>query len=110
MISIAPAAPRLDHIKPRIEQFGTHSTGSGGIDRRMFEQPDQLARRVVGDRGVALGHDAKRGAVIDARGFAANFDIPVCPCLGHGGCNGAATPTMQARRDENRFPCVRAIV
>ena len=105
VISIAPAAPRLDHVKARIEQFSTNRARSRRIDRGVFKQPDQFARAMFGNRGVALGHRFERGAIIHAAGFAPNLDI-IGQNRVHAQSLGGGLCAMQAGYIENRFPPV----
>jgi hypothetical protein len=73
VISITPAAPSFDYLEPRVEQFASRRAGPGGVDRLMFELPDQFARFSRGDSGVARRHLGQRIAVRDRRFGAAPF-------------------------------------
>ena len=61
VIGVAPAAPgRVDREALRIEQLGRVGAGAGGVERRMLEQPDQLARLAGADRRGARLHLGQR--------------------------------------------------
>src|SRR5262249_16233870 len=49
VIGIAPAASAAMHREARVEQLVRLRAGACGIERRMLEQPDPLARRPVAD-------------------------------------------------------------
>ena len=49
--------------------------GAGGIDRRMFKQPDQFPRFASGNRLVAARHLVERGAIIDRFALDAAFNL-----------------------------------
>jgi hypothetical protein len=51
VIGELPAATAPEHREAsRIEQVGGLGRDAGGVERRVFQQPDQLARLAVGDR------------------------------------------------------------
>ena len=56
--------------------------GPGGVDRRMLEQPDQLARLARGDRGVARLLLGQRGAIGHRRGRCGAIRSPL-PARGY---------------------------
>src|SRR5690606_25201373 len=58
VIGILPAAPRLKHRKARLQQILGPGTGSGGIKRRMLDQPDGFIRRASGYGGDPAFHEA----------------------------------------------------
>ena len=81
-----PAAPARDRCSARRARYrhtgkrgSISSAGSalvpGGVDRRMFEQPDQLARLARGDRRGARLHLGQRSRHRRQAGRDAPFDI-----------------------------------
>ncbi len=57
MVGELAAAPGLEHWQPiRIQQVGGFGRDPGGVERRMFEQPDQLTRLARRDGGGAGLH------------------------------------------------------
>ena len=57
------AAPGRVHREACLDQLGGLGAGAGGVERRMLDQPDELARSAVGDRRGAGLHDRERGLV-----------------------------------------------
>jgi hypothetical protein len=58
MIGVLPAAPcDMNRKAHRLQQVGRLGTGAGGVERRMLEQPDQLA----GPTGADVGHPRFHG-------------------------------------------------
>ena len=75
VIGVAPAAPGRDDGKARVEQVGGVGAGAGGVDRRVFEQPDQLARAARRDRRGARLHLGERLRIVGRAGVDAPFDV-----------------------------------
>ena len=70
------AAPGGKHRKARIEQVGRLAAGAGGVERGVFQQPDQFARPVVPDIGGAGFHGRDRLGVGDRCVRYPPFDRP----------------------------------
>ena len=50
------------HRKTRLDQVLGLRAGSGGVERRVLEQPDQLGRCARGDRRRPLVHRCERAS------------------------------------------------
>jgi hypothetical protein len=75
VIGVTSAAAGFDDFETRVEQLGRGCAGSRGIDRRMLEQPDELARFARRDRGVACFLPGEGEALTNRRGVAPPFDL-----------------------------------
>ena len=75
VIGVAPAAPGLVDGKARIDQLGRIGAGAGGVERRVLEQPDPLARRPRPDRFRARVHVRQCRFVIGQARRDLPFDI-----------------------------------
>src|SRR3546814_19661019 len=64
MIGIAPAPPGVIDRKPCVEQLGGVGAGAGGIERRMFEQPDAFALFAGMNRRRAPFHLGPRRGIV----------------------------------------------
>ena len=67
MIGVTPTATGRDHFKAGIDKFGRVGAGACGIDRRMFEQPDQFCGIASGNGLIARLHFSKRRAIGNRR-------------------------------------------
>ena len=63
VIGELPAAADLVDREARIDQVGRVGAGAGGVERRVLEQPHQLGRAAVRDRGGARIHRGERHVV-----------------------------------------------
>ncbi len=97
MIGVASAATGFDHFEARVEQLARHRAGPGGVDRWVFEQPDQLLRLAKPDRRVARFHGRQRLAIGYPVRAATDFD-----CFGgrggHGRLRGETARGYQGRK------------
>ena len=64
VVGIAPAAPGVINRKAAVEQFGGVGARPCGIERRVLEEPDALARAVGADRSGAALHIGERRPII----------------------------------------------
>ena len=85
VIGVLAAAPGgEDREAVRRQQIGRLGAGAGGVERRVLEQPDQLARRPRPDGGDPGLHDADRLGI------------------GHQGRPGAPVRSVRARKSDCR--------
>ena len=86
----AAAAARVHRQARRLEQLVGAGAGSGGIQRRVLEQPHQLAGAALADRGHALLHPGDGSGVGDGARAGAPLGIarrPARKCAGlRSGC------------------------
>ena len=81
VIGELPAAARLMHREPvRLQQILRPGAGAGRVERRMLQQPYQLAGATLGDGGDAVLHHRHRRLV----GHLAVADRPVDNARRHG--------------------------
>src|SRR3954447_524131 len=103
VIGVATAAARVvDWKVQRIEQLGRIGTGPRGEQRRMLEQPHELACGAVADRRGPLVHERERflvrhGRLTDAPLYIvwqlhASREMASALITGKGDCVGAQTP------------------
>ena len=63
VIGVAATAPGIEHVEALgIEQFGGVGAGPGSEQRRVLEQPDQLACIVLADRAARASISASASA------------------------------------------------
>ena len=80
VIGVAPAPPGFVHGQPAgVEEFVGGRADAAGIERRVFEQPDEFARAAAADGGDALFHRRDRESVVHRPRGGSPFDSP------HGG-------------------------
>jgi hypothetical protein len=85
VVGVAPAAAGLHHLEPRVEQFFGGGARPRGVDRRVIEQPQQLARGSLGNGPVARLHFGQSLAIGHGRALAHDFDFRRQGC-GHRRC------------------------
>jgi len=75
VIGMAPPASGLVDGKCLAEQFGRIGAGARGIERRMFQQPDQFLRLTDLDSSVAPFHLFESGGIFNLFGRNPPFDV-----------------------------------
>lgn len=75
VIGMAATAPGLVDGESLAEQFDRIGAGPRGIERRMFQQPDQFLRLARLDRRVALFHLFERNGIFNLLGRNPPFDV-----------------------------------